>query len=153
MRIYRTLNQVLLAGSACAALFTAAPVAWSSPVGPSLTTTTNPSAVTLTDSSVTITDTAELSGGFDPTGSLTFMVAGPGSLSFTDTDTVTGNGTFTADITLPTSGTVVGEYTWFAQYSGDPNNSGVSSFEVASVSAASPVSTPRPHRGAALARP
>ena len=37
-------------------------------------------------------------------------------------DTVTGNGTYTASYTLPTTGTVAGTYTWSASYAGDGNN-------------------------------
>jgi len=58
MGICRTLNQVLLASCVCVALFATAPVAWSL----SLTTTAIPS-VTLSTSSVTLSDSADLTGG------------------------------------------------------------------------------------------
>ena len=40
---------------------------------------------------------------FDPTGSITFTLSGPGGFSYTQTDTVSGNGTYTASDTLPTT--------------------------------------------------
>src|SRR5262249_56661548 len=42
---------------------------------------------------------------------------------YTTSDPVSGNGTYTASYTLPTTGTVAGTYTWSASYSGDGNNS------------------------------
>src|SRR5262249_27709534 len=70
----------------------------------------------------TLSDSAILSGGVRPTGTITFTLTGPGGFSFTQTDTVAGNGTYTAGHTLPTTGTVAGTYTWSANYSGDANN-------------------------------
>src|SRR5262249_34165062 len=66
----------------------------------------------------TLTDTALLSGGSFPTGSIVFTLTGPGGFMFTQTDTVNGNGTYTATATLPTTGTVAGTYTWTAIYEG-----------------------------------
>ena len=116
MRISRVLNQVLLAGSACVALFAAAPVAWSS-VPISLTTVASPD-VTLSGSMVTLTDNAMLSGGVSPGGTITFTLAAPGG-STVDTETVTvnGDGTYTTStgFTLPSFGIigkVVGTYSW-----------------------------------------
>ena len=37
-------------------------------------------------------------------------------------DPLTGNGSYTASDTLPTTGTVVGTYTWSVKYAGDANN-------------------------------
>jgi hypothetical protein len=87
-----------------------------------LVTTASP-AVTLGTIAPTLSDSALLSGDTNPTGSITFTLTGPGGLSFTQTDTVAGNGTYTASDTLPTTGTVAGTYTWSAIYSGDANNS------------------------------
>ena len=70
----------------------------------------------------TLTDTAVLSGGYFPTGNLVFTLSGPGGFSYTQTDTVSGNGTYTASTPLPTTGTVAGTYTWTAHYVGDANN-------------------------------
>src|SRR5262249_56795636 len=78
--------------------------------------------VTLGTTAPTLTDSAVLSGGADPGGTITFTLSGPGGFSFTQTDTVNGNGTYTAGDTLPTSGLVTGTYTWSAHYSGDANN-------------------------------
>jgi uncharacterized repeat protein (TIGR01451 family) len=108
---------------------------------PTLTTATSPN-VTLSASRVTLSDTATLSGGSNPTGTITFTLTGPGGSIF-DTETVVanGNGTYATPtgFTLPTAGTVTGTYSWNATYSGDPNNNGVSaSPEPTVVSPASP---------------
>src|SRR5438270_780961 len=92
-----------------------------SPASPSLLTTAS-SAITLGSTAPTLTDSAVLSGGFFETGTITFTLTGPGGFSFTQTDTVNGNGTYTAGDTLPTTGLVAGTYTWSAHYSGDGNN-------------------------------
>jgi hypothetical protein len=84
--------------------------------------TTASSAVTLGTTAPTLSDSAVLSGGLNPTGTITFTLTGPGGFSYTQTDTVSGNGTYTASDALPTTGTVVGTYTWSAQYSGDSGN-------------------------------
>jgi uncharacterized repeat protein (TIGR01451 family) len=84
--------------------------------------TTASGAVTLGTTAPTLTDSAVLSGGFFETGTITFTLTGPGGFSYTQTDTVSGNGTYTAGDTLPTTGTVTGTYTWSAHYSGDGNN-------------------------------
>jgi hypothetical protein len=122
MRINRTLNQVLLAGSACVALFAAAPIAWSATT--SLTTVASPD-VTLSGSNVTLIDSATLSGGFNPTGTITFTLTSPsGPPVDTETVAVNGNGAYATPVgfTVPTSGTVVGTYSWTVIYSGDVNN-------------------------------
>ena len=41
---------------------------------------------------------------------------------YSASDPVTGNGSYTASYTLPTTGTVAGTYTWVVSYSGDGNN-------------------------------
>jgi hypothetical protein len=88
---------------------------------PSLLTTANP-AFTLGTTAPTLTDSAVLSGGFFPTGTITFTLTGPGGFSYTQTDTVSGNGTYTAGDTLPATGVDPGTYIWSAHYSGDANN-------------------------------
>src|SRR5262249_13499140 len=67
-----------------------------------------------------------LSGGYFPNGSVTFTLVGPGGFTYSQSDSVNGNGTYTASTTLPTSGTVAGTYTWSATYSGDANNNSTS---------------------------
>ena len=74
---------------------------------------------------VTLTDSAVLSGGYFPTGNIVFTLAGPNGFSYTQTVTVNGNTTYTASTTLPTTGAVAGTYTWSATYGGDANNSTV----------------------------
>src|SRR5262249_36555035 len=88
---------------------------------PSVVTTAS-QAISLGTTPPTLSDSAVLSGGFFETGTITFVLTGPGGFSFTQTDTVSGNGTYTASDTLPTTGTVAGTYTWSAHYSGDSNN-------------------------------
>jgi uncharacterized repeat protein (TIGR01451 family) len=100
----------------------AAEVTVVSPASPTLATTASP-AVTLGTTAPTLSDSAVLSGGFNPTGSIDFTLTGPGGFSFTQTVPVSGNDTYTASTTLPTTGTVAGTYTWTAHYGGDPNNS------------------------------
>ena len=84
--------------------------------------------MTLGTSAVTLKDSAVLSGGSSPTGSITFTLVYKGSTVDTETVSVAGNGTYTTPtgFTLPTSGTVTGTYQWNATYSGDSNNASVS---------------------------
>ena len=94
------------------------------PASPSVATTAS-GPVTLPSGppgTVILSDSAVLSGGYFPTGSITFTLSGPDGFSFSHMDTVSGNGTYTASDTLPTTGTVAGTYTWSATYSGDANN-------------------------------
>jgi hypothetical protein len=73
----------------------------------------------------TISDTATLSNGDNPTGTITFKLFGPnnddcsGSPVFTDTSAVAGNGSYQSGafaLTAP------GTYRWVVEYSGDNNN-------------------------------
>jgi hypothetical protein len=72
-----------------------------------------------------IADSAVLSGGFNPTGTITFNLYGPnnatctGTPIFTSTVAVVGNGTYGSATLTPV---VVGTYRWIANYSGDVNN-------------------------------
>src|SRR6516162_8970956 len=91
---------------------------------PKLTTAASPD-VTLSGSVVTLRDSATLSDGSNPTGTITFTLIAPGGLTVdTETVAVNGDGTYTTPtgFTLPTAGTVAGTYSWNATYSGDPNN-------------------------------
>jgi hypothetical protein len=91
------------------------------PPVPTLTTTASP-AVPLGGQ---LTDTANLSGGNNPTGTITFTLFGPndtpcgGPPPFSSTKPVSGNGTYTSD---PFTVTQPGTYRWVASYSGDANN-------------------------------
>ncbi len=93
---------------------------------PTLTTTPNPSAVTLGNNTPpTLTDTADLENGYFPTGTITFTLSAPnGNIVDTESATVNGNGTYSTPTgyTLPSTGTVTGTYQWNASYSGDVNN-------------------------------
>jgi uncharacterized repeat protein (TIGR01451 family) len=91
------------------------------PESPTLLTTASPD-ITLSTTAPTLTDSADLTGGFNPTGTIVFTLTGPGGFSFTEDATVDGNGTYTASTTLPATGTVAGLYTWTAHYGGDVNN-------------------------------
>ena len=77
-----------------------------------------------------ISDTATLSLGVAPTGTITFSIYGPnnvgctGAAIFTSTKTVNGNGNYTSD---PFTTSVAGTYRFIAAYSGDANNSAVTS--------------------------
>lgn len=72
----------------------------------------------------TISDQAMLSGGAQPSGTITFDVYGPGDATCatplaTSTATVTANGSYvSAPFTAPTAGT----YRWVARYGGDIAN-------------------------------
>jgi fimbrial isopeptide formation D2 family protein/uncharacterized repeat protein (TIGR01451 family) len=72
-----------------------------------------------------LTDTAHLTGGFNPTGTITFKLYGPndancsGQVAFTSTVPVSGNGDYTSASFTPTA---IGIYRWIASYSGDVNN-------------------------------
>ena len=114
-----------------------------SKASPSIATTPNPTGVTLGSSSVTLKDSATLSGGTNPSGTITFTLIYGGQTVDTEMVTVNGNGTYTTPgYTLPSTGTVVGTYQWNASYSGDTNNNAVSetgnSGEQVTVSAATP---------------
>src|SRR6185437_12985261 len=87
-----------------------------------LTTAASPN-VTLSASRVTLSDSATLSGGSNPTGDIVFTLTEPGGSTFTETVTVNGNGTYTipTSFTLP-KGTVPGTYVWHVLYSGDGDN-------------------------------
>jgi hypothetical protein len=112
---------------------------------PSLTTT--PSAGGTVDK-VVLDDTATLSGGASPTGSITFNLFDPshsdcsGTPAFTQTLTVSGNGSYST--TNPTPADNVGTWSWTASYSGDTNNNAASSAcgqETVSVKAAPSLTT------------
>ena len=71
-------------------------------------------------------DTATLSGGLNPTGTITFNLYGPsdtpdcsGNPVFTSTVNVNGNGDYGSGNFTPTT---AGSYYWTASYSGDVNN-------------------------------
>ncbi|MEN3370959.1 MAG: hypothetical protein V7609_3102 [Verrucomicrobiota bacterium] len=95
------------------------------------------------------TDTAVLSGGVNPTGTITFTVYGPNAANcataiFTSSKTVNGNGTYVSDSFTPTA---PGSYTFVAFYSGDASNNPVSTVCGAAsqtFTVTSPAPTPTP---------
>jgi hypothetical protein len=103
-----------------------------------------------------IKDTATLSGGASPTGTLTFKAFGPndatcaGTAAFTKAVTVNGNGDYgSTDFTTSLAGT----YRWTIAYSGDTNNAAVTSAcnaanETSTVGKASPAITSTATNGA-----
>jgi hypothetical protein len=96
-----------------------------SPAGPTINTTPSQTTVTLGTTTVTLKDTADLEGGYSPTGTIVFSLIGPGNVTEdTETVSVNGNGMYSTPTgcTLPASGTVTGTYQWDAVYSGDDNN-------------------------------
>jgi hypothetical protein len=104
-----------------------------SPATPTIATTPSVTAVNLGTSSVTLKDTATLSGGYYENGTITFSLYLGSTLVDTETASVAGNGSYTtpAGHTLPTTGTVTGTYQWDASYSGDTNNTTASESNVA----------------------
>lgn len=111
-----------------------------------------------------ISDTATLSGGNNPTGTITFTVFGP------DNATCTGPAAFTSVVPVvgasatsdPFPTTALGTYRWVAAYSGDANNDPVTSpcnapdevSVVTTVCAAPPaVGTPIPGYNVIVAQP
>lgn len=98
-----------------------------------------------------ISDTATLAGGSSPTGTITFRAYGPndatcsGAASFTDTEPVAGNGTYTTNPAFTPA--QAGTYRWVASYAGDVNNTPVSGAcndpnETSTVNQFPPVGTP-----------
>ena len=92
----------------------------------------NPTLVTAASASVpvggTVNDTATLSGGVNPTGTITFELFGPTTRdapalrSSPPTKPVSGNGNYTsASFTVTAPGT----YNFVASYSGDANNAAI----------------------------
>ncbi len=92
-----------------------------SKANPTLVSTASP-AITLGTTAPTLTDSVVLAGGYYETGSVVFTLIGPGGFSYTKSDALTGNGTYTASQTLPSTATFVGTYTWQVSYVGDANN-------------------------------
>jgi hypothetical protein len=115
------------------------PVA-ATPASPAITTAAGPAVVV--GSGVPLTDSATLSGGFSPTGTITFTLTGPGGgVVDTETVAVNGNGTYsTPHGFVPTAATGAGTYQWVASYGGDANNNPVASTPGSEPEAADPAS-------------
>jgi hypothetical protein len=98
---------------------------------PTITTTPNATSVTLGTTPPTLTDTAVITNGNNPTGTVTFTLYDGSTLVDTETGSLTySSGTYSATTptgyTLPTTDTVTGTYQWDATYNGDTNNASVS---------------------------
>ena len=72
--------------------------------------------------SAVLSDSASLTGGFNPGGTITFTLKQPDGSTITvgSAVTVTGDGSYTPTATV--TATEVGTYTWHAHYSGDSSN-------------------------------
>src|SRR5256884_182852 len=102
---------------------------------PTLSTTPDQTSVTL-GPPVTLKDTADLEGGSNPTGIITFTLVGPDGTTVVDTEMVLVNGNglystptgFTPGVT-PSGPDLTGTYQWNATYSGDDNNNAASDID------------------------
>ena len=94
------------------------------PASPTINTTQQPATATVGTS---IADKATVSGGFNPTGTVTFNLYnnsnGTGTPLFTDTETLSGGAATSKGYTATATGT---DY-WVATYNGDSNNNAVTS--------------------------
>jgi len=89
-------------------------------------------STTATDAAIgaAVKDTATISSGVNPTGTVVFEAFGPnnatcaGAAAFTKSVTVNGNGAYESGNFVPSA---VGAYRWTAEYSGDTNNNVASS--------------------------
>jgi len=92
-------------------------------LNPGITTTPNPSSGKL---GATLNDSATLSGGFTPTGTIIFKLYPPsnttcsGTPAYQQTATVNGNGTYNTSPGFVSNAS--GTWRWTASYSGDANN-------------------------------
>ncbi len=95
-----------------------------SPATPAINTTQQPASATVGTS---IADKATVSGGYKPTGTVTFNLysnaTGSGTPLFTDTETLAGNSATSKGYATAAAGT---DY-WVATYNGDSNNAAVTS--------------------------
>src|SRR5437764_4512866 len=99
---------------------------------PTLSTTPDQTSVTL-GPPVTLKDTADLEGGSNPTGSITFTLVGPDGTTVVDTEMVlvNGNGLYSTPtgftpVVTPSGRDLTGTYPWNATDSGDANNNAAS---------------------------
>jgi len=94
-----------------------------SPVDPTLPTTPNPAGASAIGS--VLNDTATVTGGYHPTGWITFSLYGPNNMTCTGTPIYTQTVGMTGISAATSPGAVVtaiGTYYWIASYSGDTNN-------------------------------
>src|SRR5262249_31916672 len=81
-----------------------------SPASPAINTVPDVTTVTLGTASVTLHDTAQLTGGYHPTGTITFTLVYNNAVVDTETVPVSGNGSYTtpAGYTLPITAAMTG---------------------------------------------
>ncbi len=116
---------------------------------PNLTTTPGPT-VTL-GSGAKLTDSATLSAGNNPTGTITFTLYAPGGTTVVDTEMApvnAGNNTYTTPAGfVPTA---AGTYQWVVNYSGDANNNPASAATLSTTSFAGTTNGESPDAGVIL---
>jgi uncharacterized repeat protein (TIGR01451 family) len=89
---------------------------------PALTTSASATAGGVVGTAV-LSDSVTVSGGFNPTGTVTFTLTQPDGTTVTvGTVSIKGDGTYALATTVPA--TQVGTYTWHASYAGDGLNNG-----------------------------
>jgi hypothetical protein len=99
-------------------------------VQPTLTTTPSAGGAA---GKVILNDTGKLAGGNSPTGSITFNLYNPsdttcsGTPAYTQTVTVSGNGSYSTTNTTSVPANEPGTWNWTAIYSGDTDNNTASS--------------------------
>ena len=120
---------------------------------PAITTTPSAGGVV----GISISDTATVSGGFNPTGTVTFNLFPPtdatcaGTPVFTSTNPLSGSPLTATSGSFPT--TAAGIYHWVAIYNGDTNNTTVSSdcaAEPVTIAQATPAIATTPSAGGAV---
>jgi hypothetical protein len=99
-----------------------------SPASPTISASAGPTVVIGTGTRLTAS--ATLTGGYNETGTITFTLYNPNNVNvYTDTVMVTGNGSYDTSSGTATGSavpTLAGTYQWVASYSGDANNTAVS---------------------------
>ena len=122
---------------------------------PTIATTPSPGG----PDGTSISDTATVTGGFIPTGTVTFNLFPPGNTTcagtpvFTSTNPLSGGSATSAP---PFATTAVGDYHWVAIYDGDANNTTVSSAceaEPVTIGQATPTIATTPSAGGPLGTP
>jgi hypothetical protein len=115
----------------------------------SLTTTTG--GTVALGSGTNLTDSANLTGGTNPTGTITFNLLAPDGTPVSgytpETVTVNGPGRYSTPTgyALPATGAVIGTYQWQVSYSGDASNAAIAATaETETVTVAAPTLTSTP---------